>query len=156
MASTEDHPQSTPTPLAHAEEKKAKPGAAWKEGETHVLPKNSLPVVFICFAFCTFLAALDQVSLSPTQPNPRTWTDPSTSFFFSKKKHVRSPRLDHCRDRIADNCPRIEGRRGLQLDWQVRNVSDCIQITILSSFSAYLLASAALAPLHGKLTEIVG
>lgn len=64
MASTEDHPQSTPTPLAHAEEKKAKPGAAWKEGETHVLPKNNLPVVFVCFGFCTFLAALDQASLS--------------------------------------------------------------------------------------------
>lgn len=62
MTGTEEKPQLTPSPPAHAEEKKAKPGATWKEGETHVLPKNNLPVVFTGFMFCIFLAALDQVS----------------------------------------------------------------------------------------------
>jgi len=50
------------------EEKKAKHGAAWKAGETHVLPNNNLPVVFTSFMFCTFLAALDQVSLLEFYP----------------------------------------------------------------------------------------
>lgn len=63
MADTKQHPQPTPAPSHHDEEKKAKPGASWKDGETHVLPKNNLPVVFIGFGFCTFLAALDQVRL---------------------------------------------------------------------------------------------
>ncbi|EAU88799.2 membrane transporter [Coprinopsis cinerea okayama7 len=37
------------------------PKASWKEGETHVLPKNNLPIVFTGFMFCVFLAALDQI-----------------------------------------------------------------------------------------------
>ena len=61
MADTKEQPQPTPAPLLHTE--KAKPGATWKDGETHVLPKNNLPIVFTAFGFCTFLAALDQVSL---------------------------------------------------------------------------------------------
>ena len=65
MAGIEDKPQSAPPSPTHAEEKKAKPGAAWKVGETHVLPKNNLPVVFTAFMFCTFLAALDQVRYIP-------------------------------------------------------------------------------------------
>ena len=69
MASTKEQSQSTPAPPAHAEEKKAKPGAAWKDGEIHVLPKNNLTVVFAAFMCCVFLAALDQVSLSLAQPN---------------------------------------------------------------------------------------
>jgi hypothetical protein len=59
MADVKEEPQPTPAPLTHVE--KAKPGAAWKEGETHLLPKNNLPVVFTALGFCTFLAALDQV-----------------------------------------------------------------------------------------------
>jgi hypothetical protein len=61
MADTKEQPQTTlAPPPPHAE--KAKPGAAWKDGETHVLPKNNLPIVFTALGFCTFLAALDQVS----------------------------------------------------------------------------------------------
>lgn len=59
MADTKEQPQPTPAPSAHAE--KIEPGAAWKDGETHVLPKNNLPIVFTALGFCTFLAALDQV-----------------------------------------------------------------------------------------------
>lgn len=33
------------SPLQDAPTKKAKPGAAWKSNETHVLPKNRLPIV---------------------------------------------------------------------------------------------------------------
>lgn len=60
MADTKEQSQPTPVPPAHAE--KAQPGASWKDGETHVLPKNNLPIVFTALGFCTFLAALDQVS----------------------------------------------------------------------------------------------
>lgn len=63
MADTKEHPQPAPASPTHVEEKKAKPGAGWKDNETHVLPKNNLPVVFAALGLCTFLAALDQVSL---------------------------------------------------------------------------------------------
>ena len=69
MSGTEELPQSTPVPPARTGEKKAKPGAAWKDDETHVLPQNNLPIVFSAFMFCTFLAALDQVSLSRARQN---------------------------------------------------------------------------------------
>jgi len=65
MAGTEEKNQSPPASPVHAEEKKAKPGASWKDGETHVLPKNNIPVVFTSFMFCIFLAALDQVGYPP-------------------------------------------------------------------------------------------
>ena len=67
MTGTEEMSQSAPTLPSHPEEKKARPGATWKDGETHVLPKNNLPIVFTSFMFCTFLAALDQVSPSPSR-----------------------------------------------------------------------------------------
>ena len=67
MTGIVEKPQSAPTLPAHPEEKKARPGATWKDGETHVLPKNNLPIVFTSFMFCTFLAALDQVSPSTSR-----------------------------------------------------------------------------------------
>ena len=73
MTGAEEKPPLTPSSATHAGEKKAKPGAAWKEGETHVLPKNNLPVVFAGFMFCTFLAALDQASPFLVQPNLLYW-----------------------------------------------------------------------------------
>jgi len=72
MAGTEEKPQSAPASPVHAEEKKAKPGASWKDGETHVLPKNNIPVVFAALMFCTFLAALDQVGYLPSSRTFRT------------------------------------------------------------------------------------
>ena len=61
MADTEKkHPQPAPIPPTHPEQQ---PGAAWKDYETHVLPRNNIPIVFTAFSLCTFLAALDQVSL---------------------------------------------------------------------------------------------
>ncbi|KAF9651438.1 MFS general substrate transporter [Thelephora ganbajun] len=106
MAGSEEHTQSSPIPPAHAEEKKAKPGAAWKEGETHVLPRNNLPIVFTAFMFCTFLAALDQTIVATALPTI-----------------VR------------------ELKGGSEYSW---------------AGTAYLLASAASAPLYGKLSDIMG
>jgi hypothetical protein len=96
MASSKERPQSSRPSTADG--KKAKPGAAWKDGETHVLPHNNLPVVFTAFMCCTFLAALDQVSLSFVQLNCLVWIDFDRTF-------VCSVRLDHRRDRIADDRP---------------------------------------------------
>lgn len=54
---------------ADAESKaKAKPGSSWKAEETHVLPKNNLPVVFTGLMACTFLAALDQTIVATALP----------------------------------------------------------------------------------------
>lgn len=41
---------------------KAKPGASWKAGEEHVIPKNRLGIVFFGLMLTVFLAAIDQVS----------------------------------------------------------------------------------------------
>jgi len=101
MASHDENPQ-----LALTEGKKAKPGATWKEGETHVLPHNNIPVVFAAFMACTFLAALDQVSPTDRDLN---WS----------RSHLP---LDHRRDRVANNRPRPEGRFGIQLGWNARSL----------------------------------
>lgn len=42
---------------------RSKPGASWKAGEQHVIPKNRLGFVFFGLMLTVFLAALDQVSL---------------------------------------------------------------------------------------------
>lgn len=47
---------------------KAKPGAAWKANEQHVLPQNRLVIVFIGLMMCTFLAALDQTIVATALP----------------------------------------------------------------------------------------
>lgn len=63
MAKTkEQHPLPSPIPRLRPEEKKVRPGSTWKDNETHVLPKNNLPIVFTALSLCIFLAALDQVS----------------------------------------------------------------------------------------------
>lgn len=68
MASTDTaHTTMTEVPPT-TDEAKAKPGANWKAQETHVLPKNRLPIVFAGLMACTFLAALDQVRKYPIQP----------------------------------------------------------------------------------------
>lgn len=57
VASDDQRRAQSPSP-----EKKAKPGASWKNNETHVVPKNKLPIVFGGLMLCVFLAALDQVA----------------------------------------------------------------------------------------------
>ena len=46
---------------------KPKPGASWKAGEQHLIPKNRLGFVFFGLMLTVFLAALDQVSLLHTE-----------------------------------------------------------------------------------------
>ncbi|KAJ7125471.1 MFS amino acid permease, partial [Mycena crocata] len=46
-------------------EKRA-PGASWKADETHHLPKNRLPIVFLALTLTVFLAAMDQVAIVAT------------------------------------------------------------------------------------------
>lgn len=63
---TKQDPQSQPQSATVATDAQQKhvPGASWKEDEEHVLPHNRLGIVFFGLMSCTFLAALDQVSIS--------------------------------------------------------------------------------------------
>lgn len=47
---------------------KHEPGQSWKVNETHVLPRNRLPLVFLGFACCVFLAAVDQTIIATALP----------------------------------------------------------------------------------------
>ncbi|KAJ7709772.1 MFS general substrate transporter [Mycena rosella] len=49
------------------EEKRA-PGASWKADETHHLPKNRLPIVFLALALSVFLSAMDQTIVATALP----------------------------------------------------------------------------------------
>ncbi|KAG7092587.1 hypothetical protein E1B28_008930 [Marasmius oreades] len=85
---------------------KHEPGHSWKQNETQVLPKNRLPLVFLGFACCVFLAAIDQTIVATALPTI-----------------------------VSD----LGG--GRNYSWVG---------------SAYLLAAAALSPLYGKLSDLVG
>ncbi|KAF9265497.1 MFS general substrate transporter [Marasmius fiardii PR-910] len=82
------------------------PGQSWKDNETQVLPENRLPLVFLGFACCVFLAAIDQTIVATALPTI-----------------------------VSD----LGG--GNNYSWVG---------------SAYLLASASLSPLYGKLSDIIG
>ncbi|KAH7929758.1 MFS general substrate transporter [Leucogyrophana mollusca] len=84
----------------------AKPGASWKQGEEHVVPKNRIGIVFFGLMCSTFLAALDQTIVATALPTI-----------------------------VAE----LGG--GNNYSWVG---------------SAYMLASAALGPLYGKLSQILG
>ncbi|KAJ3787422.1 MFS general substrate transporter [Lentinula aff. detonsa] len=47
---------------------KKEPGQSWKENETHVLPHNRLPLVFLGFMCTIFLAAMDQTIIATALP----------------------------------------------------------------------------------------
>jgi len=47
---------------------KAEPGSSWKSGETQVVPKNRLAIVFTGFMATVFLAALDQTIVATALP----------------------------------------------------------------------------------------
>jgi EmrB/QacA subfamily drug resistance transporter len=47
---------------------KAAPGASWKATETHLLPKNNIPVVMLGLTACVFLAAIDQTIVATALP----------------------------------------------------------------------------------------
>ncbi|KAF5343581.1 hypothetical protein D9758_012981 [Tetrapyrgos nigripes] len=47
---------------------KKKPGESWKADETHVLPHNNLPIVFLGFMCTIFLSAMDQTIVATALP----------------------------------------------------------------------------------------
>ncbi|KAL1742378.1 major facilitator superfamily domain-containing protein [Schizophyllum fasciatum] len=96
-------PEGGNAPVAEVKEK---PGASWRDNETHVLPHNNLPVVFAGFMLTIFLAALDQTIVATALPT------------------------------IVEQ---LGG--GDNYSWVG---------------SAYLLASASLGPLYGKLSDLTG
>ncbi|KAJ7741549.1 major facilitator superfamily domain-containing protein [Mycena maculata] len=64
-------PDTAPDPVAEnsaavGQEDKAAHGASWKQNETHHLPKNNLPIVFLALTLTVFLAAMDQVGFVAT------------------------------------------------------------------------------------------
>ncbi|KAJ7285974.1 MFS general substrate transporter [Mycena rebaudengoi] len=61
-------PDATPEPSSVPVEGKQAPGASWKAGETHVLPKNRLPIVFLALTLTMFLAAMDQTIVATALP----------------------------------------------------------------------------------------
>ncbi|KAK0239988.1 major facilitator superfamily domain-containing protein [Armillaria nabsnona] len=66
---TPSSPALDPVPDATAlPTKKAKPGESWKGQETQVLPQNRLPIVFLGFMACVFLAAMDQTIVATALP----------------------------------------------------------------------------------------
>ncbi|KAF9469176.1 MFS general substrate transporter [Collybia nuda] len=108
MASSIAVSQETPAVSEHdtPDGGKAKPGASWKADETHVLPKNRLPIVFFGLMACVFLAAIDQTI-------------------------------------VATALPTIVAKLGGGTGYSWIG-------------SAYLLAAASLAPLYGKLSDLIG
>ena len=63
MKPTSTDVESAGTSEAVTPHPKHKPGASWKDNETHEIPKNPLLIVFTGLMLCIFLAALDQVSV---------------------------------------------------------------------------------------------
>ncbi|KAH6918375.1 MFS amino acid permease [Coprinopsis sp. MPI-PUGE-AT-0042] len=108
MSEKEEH-QAQPSATSTADQPTPAPvkqRAAWKEGETHVLPTNNLTIVFTAFMVTVFLAALDQTI-------------------------------------VATALPTIVAQLG---DGHLYSWVG----------TAYLLSGAALSPLYGKLSDLIG
>ena len=99
-------PSAVPVPDA-VKKAKGKPGASWKDGERHVLPKNRLSIVFPGLMLCVFLAALDQVRAH------------SIPLFLNLLIYLFYVTLDNRSDRLADYRSAAPGRKELQLGWKV-------------------------------------
>ncbi|KAJ7343348.1 major facilitator superfamily domain-containing protein [Mycena albidolilacea] len=61
-------PEKSSSEETQTVEKPPKPGASWKANETHHLPKNRLPIVFLALTLTTFLAAMDQTIVATALP----------------------------------------------------------------------------------------
>ncbi len=113
--------------------------ASWKASEQQVLPHNRLWIVFPGLMCCVFLAAVDQVSHQ-------------LSLF---------PVCSLQQTIIATTLPTIVERlgQGKNYSWVGRYLIFLLPYPGLiptSSLSSYLLAASALAPLFGKLSDLVG
>lgn len=50
------------------DEKKAKPGEAWKANEEHIVPHNNIPLVFCALMLTLFLVRLADTWIYPQNP----------------------------------------------------------------------------------------
>ena len=124
----------TPVP----EEGKAR--ASWKDNEEQVLPENRLWIVFSGLMCCIFLAALDQVGN-----------------IVHRSSLVTDCRfIDHRCYCFTHHRRAYWRREELQLGRQVRHSLLCVARFHSSPSSSYLLAASALAPLYGKLSDLIG
>ncbi len=113
--------------------------ASWKVNEQQILPRNRLWIVFPGLMCCVFLAALDQVS------------DQLSLFSVCSLQQTI----------VATALPTIVERlgQGKNYSWVGRYLIFLLPYAGLiptSSLSSYLLAASALAPLFGKLSDLVG
>ncbi|KAJ7510006.1 MFS general substrate transporter [Mycena galericulata] len=67
-ASPEPVLEKAAAPEKSAAAEKRTPGASWKQDETHHLPKNKLPIVFLALTLTVFLAAMDQTIVATALP----------------------------------------------------------------------------------------
>jgi len=121
-----------------------KAGASWKDKEQQVLPENRLWIVFSGLMCCIFLAALDQVRFPLITQAPPTY-----SSVFSMQSDNRC----YC---FTDHRRAYWRREKLQLGRQVRHLFPRMDHSRSSPTSSYLLAASALAPLYGKLSDLIG
>ena len=126
---------ATPVP------EKGKARASWKDDEEQVLPENRLWIVFSGLMCCIFLAALDQVC----------------NIFCRSSSLVTDRRfIDHRCDCFTHHRRAYWRREELQLGRQVRHSLLYMARFHSSPSSSYLLAASALAPLYGKLSDLIG
>ena len=135
----QSHEESvTPVPVQRRDR------ASWKDNEQQVLPENRLWIVFSGLMCCIFLAALDQVYFPFIIPTP-----PVYPLFFSMRTDHRCYCFTHHRRAYRR-------RQKLQLGRQVRRLFPRMGHFRSSPASSYLLAASALAPLYGKLSDLIG
>jgi hypothetical protein len=120
---------------------KGKAGASWQDSEEQILPENRLRIVFPGLMCCIFLAALDQVG----------------NLFCQSSLLVTDCRLIDYRCYRFTHHRRASWRREkLQLGRQVRHSFPRVARFHSTPASSYLLAASALAPLYGKLSDLIG
>jgi hypothetical protein len=119
---------------------KGKARASWKDNEEQVLPENRLWIVFSGLMCCIFLAALDQVG------NIVYRSSPVADCRF----------IDHRCYCLTHHRRAYWRREELQLGRQVRPSLLCVARFHSFPSSSYLLAASALAPLYGKLSDLIG
>jgi MFS family permease len=143
-ATTNDDPHSHGEVVSSAPERR-KAGASWKEKEQQVLPENRLWLVFAGLMCCIFLAALDQVCLHHILYEPSL--SPTIGLLLCDRPSLR-----------------LHYQPSSNISVEVRTTAGLAGTSFLlhtvcsSSFlvSSYLLAASALAPVYGKVSDLLG
>ncbi|KAF7323088.1 MFS domain-containing protein [Mycena chlorophos] len=137
---------STPPPTSPeaptnelAKDQKSKPGAAWKANETQTLPKNRLPIACLSRAYANDFPGCD-----------------GSSKFGWPRRITSQCALQTI---VATALPTIVSELGGGSEYRCVEDASLMSLSHASSSwvgSAYLLAGATLAPLYGKLSDILG